>query len=323
MTCDGLDLGADEPKWESEDTFDSEGTEIELARQSEDEDDLDDFEPGVDECGSYFEDEEASMRAGYDTLEVAKKALRAELRTDAYLQARNEAERTADERHRQHMAKLDEYGLRHLEDSDGHTTKEYQRLKAHEEAKRIIRAERRGRNPLPSFTSLKDALNEPEEDEPYVVSELMPVGAIGLLVAQAKAGKTSLIDNLLRTLVDLQPFLGRFEACAQPRVVALIDTEMGRVQRLCWLREQGIEAVDRIHLVTIRGRAGSFDVTDPDVRAEWVAKLQEVGADYVVLDNVRPVLDALGKRLWQRPSVQAALAGEGLSDVDPWRFKPA
>jgi hypothetical protein len=34
-----------------------------------------------------------------------------------------------------------------------------------------------------------------------------------------------------------------------------------------------------------------------------------------------PVLDALGKRLWQRPTVQAALAGEGLSDVDPWRFK--
>jgi glutathione S-transferase len=36
-----------------------------------------------------------------------------------------------------------------------------------------------------------------------------------------------------------------------------------------------------------------------------------------------PVLDALGERLWQRPTVQAALAGEGLSEVDPWRFKPA
>jgi len=36
-----------------------------------------------------------------------------------------------------------------------------------------------------------------------------------------------------------------------------------------------------------------------------------------------PVLDALGERLWQRRTVQAALAGEGLSELDPWRSTAA
>ncbi|MDB5697667.1 MAG: putative glutathione S-transferase [Alphaproteobacteria bacterium] len=36
-----------------------------------------------------------------------------------------------------------------------------------------------------------------------------------------------------------------------------------------------------------------------------------------------PVFDALAARVWQRPTVQAALAGEGLSGLDPWRVGAA
>jgi hypothetical protein len=44
----------------------------------------------------------------------------------------------------------------------------------------------------------------------------------------------------------------------------------------------------------MRGKASRFDITTSDVRAKWAADLKSFAAAVVVLDCLRPVLDALG-----------------------------
>jgi hypothetical protein len=45
--------------------------------------------------------------------------------------------------------------------------------------------------------------------------------------------------------------------------------------------------------VPLRGRVGSFDILDPQVRAEWAADLRARNVDVVLFDCLRPVIDAL------------------------------
>ncbi len=142
------------------------------------------------------------------------------------------------------------------------------------------------------FTSLTDMLSEPDVDEPYVIDQLLSESGKVLLAAQYKAGKTTMVANLLRSLADGTPFLGRFAVAPGPRRIALIDNEMSRPMLGRWLRRQGIVNTDSIHPVTMRGRAGEFDLLTPHGRAEWAKRLR--GFDVVVFDCLRPVLDALG-----------------------------
>jgi hypothetical protein len=58
------------------------------------------------------------------------------------------------------------------------------------------------------------------------------------------------------------------------------------------LRAQRIRNVAAVTVVPLRGAVSSFDITDPAVRTEWAQRIAE--ADVVVLDCLRPVLDALG-----------------------------
>src|SRR5262249_50473852 len=113
-------------------------------------------------------------------------------------------------------------------------------------------------------------------------------------VAQYKGGKTTMVANLLRSLVDGDDFLGHSAATPIDGAVVLIDTEMPQDTLERWLQQQRIVGDDRIVPLALKGSLASFDLLDDDVRAAWVAKLRECGTAYLVLDNVRPVLDIQG-----------------------------
>ena len=74
--------------------------------------------------------------------------------------------------------------------------------------------------------------------------------------------------------------------------VALLDFEMSERQLVDWLADQGIRNDDRVLAISMRGRASSFDILDEEVREQWAEHLQGVG--YLILDPLRPILDALG-----------------------------
>jgi hypothetical protein len=134
------------------------------------------------------------------------------------------------------------------------------------------------------------------DDDPvcYRVDQLWPVGGRALLAAQYKAGKTTLLDNLLRALVDGQPFLGRFDVAPPAGPVVVVDNELDERMLRRWLREQRIEHPERVAVLSLRGRVGTFDLLDPVVRAAWARQLRDLGAAVVLFDCLRPVLDALG-----------------------------
>jgi hypothetical protein len=164
------------------------------------------------------------------------------------------------------------------------------RLRVNAEAKRL-EAEAAGATvELPRKVRLTEFLAEPDEDPEWRFEELWPTGGNILLAAQFKAGKSTMIGNIVRSLADGDDFLDRF-AAEQARVVVIDDELDPRTWRR-WLRDQGVRNTDAIELISLRGRTSTFDVLDPSMRARWAEHI--AGADVLLFDCLRPVLDGLG-----------------------------
>lgn len=166
--------------------------------------------------------------------------------------------------------------------------------RARYEARRRFDAEQRPPLMLPDFETLADRLSRPRVGVEWRIDGWQPAGARVMLVAQFKAGKTTLVGNLTRSLVDGDAFLGAARVKPVSGTVALLDFEMGDNQIDSWLRDQRIRATDRVLVVGLRGRAASFNILDPTVRAAWVRRLRDHHVRYLVVDCLRPILDALG-----------------------------
>lgn len=124
--------------------------------------------------------------------------------------------------------------------------REARRLVDHEDALRTFR-------PPPYLATLADELALPDEPVTYAVAELIPTGANVLLTAQYKTGKTTLVNNLARSLADGLPFLGRYDVADLDGRVVLFNYEVDGRQYRRWLRDVGIEHTDRVAVLNLRG----------------------------------------------------------------------
>jgi hypothetical protein len=161
-------------------------------------------------------------------------------------------------------------------------------------AKRIVDAEERGQIDHLELLTLRERLARPRAVVPWRIARLQAVGHRVLLAAQFKAGKTTLVANLTRSLLDGDAFLDTYDVAAIDGVLALFDFEMSMTQLDDWYRDQKIRNDDRLLMIPMRGAASSFNIIDPEVRRHWVDHLKTRGAKYLVLDCLRPALDALG-----------------------------
>ena len=168
------------------------------------------------------------------------------------------------------------------------------RERARREAARVVDAEERGSGTPPLFQTLRERLAQPHVELAYRLHGWQPCGTRVLLAAQFKAGKTSLVGNTLRSLVDGGLFLGRDPVTPIARTAVLLDLEMSETQLVSWLRDQQIRQDDRVIVVPLRGRVAAFDILNSRVRHEWAQRLRDVGCDYLMLDCLRPLMDALG-----------------------------
>ncbi|WP_020109612.1 AAA family ATPase [Nocardia sp. 348MFTsu5.1] len=150
---------------------------------------------------------------------------------------------------------------------------------------------------IPPPMSLTALLAEDDPPVRHRIAQVWPAGGARImLAAPEKAGKTTLLGNLVRSLADGDPFLGAFavEAGEQARMV-LIDNEMSRDMTRRWLREQGIGNPGALlDVQTLRGRAGLFDLGNDRIRGRWARQLSDQGCNFLIFDCLRPVLDALG-----------------------------
>jgi AAA domain len=168
-------------------------------------------------------------------------------------------------------------------------------LKVLELARRQLAQEAAGPFVLPDFVTLDEFLAIPDTSTPYLVESLWPKDGRVVFAAQNKAGKSTARDNIVKSLVDGYDFLNKYQVHmpADGRIV-VIDDELHENQLRRWMRDHSIGNQNRVVVVPMRGKAATFDLTQPDIRAKWVAKLRGMNAAVVILDCLRPVLDALG-----------------------------
>jgi len=169
-----------------------------------------------------------------------------------------------------------------------------ERERARREAVRRLDAEARGPVVPPTLDTLRDRLAHPQPAVRWRIQGWQPANSRVMLAAQFKGGKTTLVGNLSRSLVDGDPFLGRDLVTPLTGTLMHLDFEMSPRQSEDWYRALHIRHDDRIVLVSMRGRARAFDILDPAVRAEWAGRFRAQHAEYLILDCLRPVLDALG-----------------------------
>lgn len=192
------------------------------------------------------------------------------------------------------------------------------RMRVEDAAKRLIAAERAGVLHIPNGVSLTDLLEREIDADEFLVDEAWQIGGNVVFSAQRKAGKTTVVHNLVRSLVDGDPFLDHFPML-KTRRVALLDFELSDSMAQRWLRRQNIKNADHLLTFHLRGRSSSFNILDDRVRARWASRLS--GYEVLILDPLRPILDALGVNEWSEtgPFLQAfdalkeeAGIGEGL-----------
>ena len=170
-------------------------------------------------------------------------------------------------------------------------TKELERLRIRHRAEQALRDELSPPAPIPEPVKLSTLVLNPPGDIEWRVEGWMPVGTRGISGAQYKAGKTTLNGNLMRALVDGEPFLG--VAPVKPvDKVSLIDLEMTPASLVRWLDDIGIVNSERIDIYPLRGRVSAFAITNPAIRETWCRLL--TGTNVLMLDPLRALMDALG-----------------------------
>jgi hypothetical protein len=192
-----------------------------------------------------------------------------------------------------HLAKLRAFDEVLAQTHDLRRARRKQQLRDDRDIRRELAAEERPAAPPPEGYVLTDFLAEPDAPHSYLIDGILPLDSTLLLAAQAKAGKTTFVTNLVRSLADGVPFLGRHAVAPFAGKVALIDLEMGTRMLKQWHRKQGIANTDRVVVFPMRGKATAFDIRDDAVRAEWARRLRAHDVKVLIIDCLRPLLDAL------------------------------
>ena len=171
--------------------------------------------------------------------------------------------------------------------------KEKWRLEVNDQARREFDADKAGAtiNQIPTPTPGDEFLAIEDPPITWLLQGLQPQGTNALLAAQAKSGKTTMVTNLVKALVDRAEFLGEF-LNTFTGTVTLIDDELDERMLRRWLKNLGLKHPERLRVVTLRGRLSTFNIVDPTIRAHWGKML--TGTDYLILDCLRPALDACG-----------------------------
>lgn len=127
----------------------------------------------------------------------------------------------------------------------------------------------------------------------WTVEGLVARGAVLGLFAERKAGKTTVVCELVRAVLHGERFLGRFAVRApEDAEVVLFDTEMPIGSLHAQYHRAGVQHLDRLNLRTLRGVERSLDVRVEAVRTRW----REVIApgSLIVVDCLYSLFGALG-----------------------------
>lgn len=171
---------------------------------------------------------------------------------------------------------------------------ELHKLKIRQAAKDALRSEQVGDVTIPPLTRLDDFLARPIDPVTHRIDGLWPIGGRVILAAQWKAGKTTLRDNVMRSLVDGHTLFGVHHVTPLPGPVILLDFELDEQTLQRWLADQGYQHPERVHVISMKGRVSAFNILDEKLRARWVEMFSAIQPATIMVDCLRPILDSLG-----------------------------
>lgn len=157
---------------------------------------------------------------------------------------------------------------------------ELHKLKVRQAARDALRAE--NEPPAPPFDSgtLGEVLARPA-DPPMRVDGMIPWEASTLFVAQRKTGKTTLILNLVRSLLTGEDFLGTYAVRPVGGTIAVLNFEVSAAMLARWADDVGID-LERLYLVNLRGRRNPLSHAQD--RARLAADLRARGVETLIVD---------------------------------------
>ena len=109
----------------------------------------------------------------------------------------------------------------------------------------------------------------PDTDPQWRIEGILGNGHNAILVAGRKAGKTTLINDLVRAYVDDEDFLATQRVVPSGRGIAIFNYEVDERQYRRWLREVGVSNADRVHVMHLRGR--TLPMLSPQI-CKWVTQ---------------------------------------------------
>ena len=119
--------------------------------------------------------------------------------------------------------------------------------------KEITETNAANRYQLPTYTqTLTAELQQPDEQTHYIINQLWPTGANISLTATYKAGKSSTILNVIKSLTDHTPLFEHFQTNHQGRI-AYLNYEVAANQMRRWFKDVNITNTDNIQLINMRG----------------------------------------------------------------------
>lgn len=140
--------------------------------------------------------------------------------------------------------------------------------------------------------SLQDELALPPREHVWRVQDLQRVHGNVVLIAGYKLGKTTLIMNLIRSLVDGTPFLGLFEVDQVEGNVAVFNYELDPEQWVDWARDMHFENPEKVKPFHLRG-LGALQFWLPNIQDRLVEWMLENEVCYWVLDPTAQAWDTL------------------------------
>lgn len=166
---------------------------------------------------------------------------------------------------------------------------ELQNLRAREEAKKLLDAEKTtsGYKAL-DIQGLDKLLEVPDEAPQWRINGLMQIGHNATMAARYKVGKTTMVTNMLKSLVDGDPFLGEFHTQKVTRPVVVFNHELSDRQFTAWLRKAGIFNTQMIIPVNLRGKG--LYLQDEEA-ADWAIEiLKKYNAEVWIIDPLQAAL---------------------------------
>ncbi|WP_252603395.1 AAA family ATPase [Pseudarthrobacter raffinosi] len=155
-------------------------------------------------------------------------------------------------------------------------------LRVQQEARLMVAAE--GWRPPVTTGTLAEQLARDPEPTQWHWPGLMQVSWNVLVIAQAKAGKTTLALNFLRSLADGVQLFDKYQPdpLAEGRKIAWWNAELSESQAMDWVRDLGVSNAPSVVPLHTRGQRMPFTV--PAIRDWTVGWLRENNVAFWIID---------------------------------------